>query len=247
MASRATTTSSSLKRAAPSLVSSGLIGIPCSLYIDDRHNGELQVPLDRDEYCTIDNGDARHCAAAESAVFLVAYHLVRLGYFLRLTKSVLVPTQTVPYLGFLSDSAPEVFHLRPEKRQSFLALVKDALGKPFVTVKTLQRLAGKCVSFSLVVPAAKLFTRAMNAAISRGQRINANHTLTGKLKDEIKHWLFLEGWDDPLPWREERHVRVVIATDASNSGWGVSILAPFSGQVSDYWNLGSCSGGIWRR
>ena len=79
----------------------------------------------------------------------------------------------------------------------------------------------------------------MNAAISRGQRINANHTkplpLTGKLKDEIEHWLFLEGWDDPLPWREERHVRVVIATDASNSGWGGSILAPFSGQVSDYW------------
>ena len=113
------------------------------------------------------------------------------------------------------------------------------VGKPFVTVKTLQRLAGKCVSFSLVVPAAKLFTQAMNAAISRGQRINANHTkplpLTGKLKDEIEHWLFLEGWDDPLPWREERHVRVVIATDASNSGWGGSILAPFSGQVSDYW------------
>ena len=110
------------------------------------------------------------------------------------------------------------------------------VGKPFVTVKTLQRLAGKCVSFSLVVPAAKLFTQAMNAAISRGQRINANHTkplpLTGKLKDEIEHWLFLEGWDDPLPWREERHVRVVLATDVSNSGW---ILAPFSGQVSDYW------------
>ena len=112
-------------------------------------------------------------------------------------------------------------------------------GKPFVTVKTLQRLAGKCVSFSFVVLAAKLFTREMNAAISRGQRINAKHTkplpLTGKLKDEIEHLLFLEGWDDPLPWREERHVRVVIATNASNSGWSGSILAPFSGQVSDYW------------
>ena len=81
------------------------IGIPCSLYIDDRHNGELQVPLNIGEYCTIDNGDARHRAAAESAVFLVAYHLVRLGYFLGLAKSVLVPSQTVPYLGFLSDSA----------------------------------------------------------------------------------------------------------------------------------------------
>ena len=39
-----------------------------------------------------------------------------------------------------------------------------------------------------------------------------------------------------IPCRgREWHVRVVIATDASNSGWGGSILAPFSGQVSDYW------------
>ena len=169
----------------------------------------------------------------------MAYHLVRLGYSLGLANSVLVPSQKVPYLGFLSESAREVFHLRPEKRQRFLALVKDVLGKPFATVKTLQRLAGKCVSFSVVVPAAKLFTREMNAAISRGQRINANHTkplpLTGKLKDEIAHWLFLEGWDDPLSWREERHIRAVIATDVSNSGWGGSILATFSGQVSDCW------------
>lgn len=155
---------------------------------------------------------------------------MRLGYFL-------VPSQTVPYLGFIFDSVQEVFHLKPEMRLSFLALVKDVLGKPFVTVKTPQRLAGKCVSPSLVVPAAELFTREMNAIISKGQRINANHTkplpLTVKLKDEIEHWLFLKGWDDPLPWREERHVRVVIANDASNSGWGGSILAPFSGQVSD--------------
>ena len=79
--------------------------MPFSLYIDDRHNVELQVLLDRGESCTIDNGDARHRAAAESAIFLVAYHLVRLGYFLGLAKSVLVPSQTVPYLGFLSDSA----------------------------------------------------------------------------------------------------------------------------------------------
>ena len=119
--------------------------------------------------------------------------MVRLGYFLGLAKSVLVPSQMAPYFGFLSDSAREVFHLKSEESQCFLALVKDVLGKPFVTVKTLQRLAGKSVSFSLVVPATKLFTREMNATILRGQRIEANHSkslpLTGKLRDEIEHWL----------------------------------------------------------
>ena len=33
------------------------------------------------------------------------------------------------------------------------------------------------------------------------------------LKDEISHWLFLRTWDDPLPWRDERHLRI-------SSRWG---------------------------
>ena len=41
---------------------------------------------------------------------------------------------------------------------------------PCVTVKTLQRLAGKCVSFGLAVPVAGLFTREMNSAISKSKR-----------------------------------------------------------------------------
>ena len=39
-----------------------------------------------------------------------------------------------------------------------------------VTVKTLQRLVEKCVSFSLAVPAARLFTKQINSAIAKGQR-----------------------------------------------------------------------------
>ena len=57
-------------------------GVPCLLYIDDRHNGQLQVPLDKGEYSLLKTNDARNNAAASSAIFLVAFHLVRLGYFL---------------------------------------------------------------------------------------------------------------------------------------------------------------------
>ena len=60
---------------------------PCLLYIDDRHNGELQVPLGKGKYASLTTVDERHQAAARSAIFLVAYHLVKLGYFLGLEKS----------------------------------------------------------------------------------------------------------------------------------------------------------------
>ena len=60
----------------------------------------------------------------------------------------------------------EVFHLIPEKKHKFVTLVQETLQSTYVSVKTLQRLVGKCTSFSQAVPGARLFTREMNAAIS---------------------------------------------------------------------------------
>ena len=79
----------------------------------------------------------------------------------------------VPYLGFLSDSVRMVFHLIAEKKGKFLNLIRETLSCRVVSVKTLQRLAGKCISFSLVVPGALLFTREMNCAISN--HITSHH------------------------------------------------------------------------
>lgn len=139
------------------------IGIPCLLYIDDSHNGQLQVSLSKGQYSLLANQEDRMRAAANAAIMVVTYYLVRLGYFLALSKSVLKLQKRIRYLGFEADSATQCFHLFAEKRHKFLQLVKDMLDTPMVTVKSLQRLAGKCVSFSLVVPGAKLFTREMNS------------------------------------------------------------------------------------
>lgn len=50
------------------------LGVPCLLYIDDRHNGQLQVSLDKGQYNTLDFIDERNLAAAKSAVFRIAFH-----------------------------------------------------------------------------------------------------------------------------------------------------------------------------
>ena len=64
---------------------------PCLLYIGDRHGGQLPVSLDKGKYNTLDSIEERNLAAAKSAVSLVAFHLVRVGYFLDLSKSILIP------------------------------------------------------------------------------------------------------------------------------------------------------------
>ena len=80
-----------------------------------------------------------------------------LGYFIGLKKSHLVPKQVVPYLGFLVDSVQQAFLLIEEKKQKFLSLSRSVLSSPSTDLKTLQRLSGKCISFSLAVPGARLF------------------------------------------------------------------------------------------
>jgi hypothetical protein len=42
-------------------------------------------------------------------------------------------------------------------------------------------------------------------------------------------------WCHSVPWRDERHIYVTIASDASAFGWGGSMTSPMPLQVSDYW------------
>ena len=99
------------------------MGISCSLYIDDRHNGQLQMSPKQGAYASFRSLDEHNLAAAKSAIFFVAYFLIKLGHFLGLAKSVLMPRKVVPYLGYLSDSSRKVFSLIPEK-EKFLNLIQ---------------------------------------------------------------------------------------------------------------------------
>ena len=124
----------------------------------------------------------------------------------------------------------------PGKKVKFITFVRDILGNSYATVKTLQCLAGKCVSFCRAVPPARLFTREMNPAISQGLRSQKAVLLHGALQEEISHWLFLVTWDDPLPWRDEQHVQISVAMAASASVWGATVISPLGQEMSDYWS-----------
>jgi len=60
------------------------VGFPCSLYIDDRRNGQLQISPRQGAYAAFANPDEHNLAAAKSAVSLVAFVLNKLRYFLGL-------------------------------------------------------------------------------------------------------------------------------------------------------------------
>lgn len=136
------------------LIATGYIrtlGVPCSQYIDDRHFGQLITAS------SVGWSDLRK---AEAAAYIAVSILTRLGYTLALGKSHLRPSQTVKYLGYISDSSRGAFILPEEKKIRFRDLREEILSSRMCDVKKLMKFAGKTSSFSIAVPAARLYSRA---------------------------------------------------------------------------------------
>lgn len=108
----------------------------------------------------------------------------------------------VPYLGFLSDSARQVFHLIPEKKNKLLKLIREVLDTKTVTIKTPQHLVN-------VFPSPYSFLGhnclpKIYEALSKGHLSSKLIRVCRALREKISHWFFLETWDDSLPRRDER-------------------------------------------
>ena len=197
-------------------------GVPCCQYIDDRHLGQRR-PRSLDQTDTqIHRPSSFELAAA--ANYVAVCILTSLGYFLNLAKSVFVPVQHLVYLGLCCDSTLIAFSLPSDKIRQFAELREQILSEQSVSLVCLQKIIGKCISFSLVVPAAKLFTREMNLAVSKSLKSKKFVKITGSLRKELEYWRFLDTWEDHMTWREKSHISLSLASDASGLGWGGALL-----------------------
>ena len=155
-----------------------------------------------------------------AAIYCILSLLVDLGYTIGITTSVLYQTTSVEYLGLTVDSLKQAFIVPRRKIEALAVLRKNILGcKKYTNVKTLQRFQVKCISLSLAVPVAKLFIQEMSHAFASADS-NGRVSLTPALKEELSYWQFLDSWQDWLPWRDEKHVRLSLSSDASGFRWG---------------------------
>ncbi|KAJ8300402.1 LOW QUALITY PROTEIN: hypothetical protein KUTeg_021921 [Tegillarca granosa] len=178
------------------------LGVPCLQYIDDRLISEWV-------HKGVCGGSP---TLAYKGLYIVCQVLIRLGYFIALTKCNFEPPQILLYLGMLIDSRKLAFILPAQKKERFCCLRENILHRETVDIKTLQRFAGKCVSFVLAVPAARLYSREKFKAVR------------GKLRQEIEFWKFLDTWEGFIPWKSEKHLQLNLATDSSGYKWGAYLL-----------------------
>ena len=93
---------------------------------------------------------------------------------------------------YLVDSVCQSFLLIEEKKQKFLFLLCIFLESDATDVKTLQRLSGKCISFSLATPGTHPFLNEVYLAIGKGLRYGSSNLIpiSGPLREELQQWLF---------------------------------------------------------
>ena len=152
--------------------------------------------------------------------------LVCLGYFFGLSKSVPVPQTRIRFLGFLSDSILQAFLIPQDKRIKFATLCDSILHCRTASIKTLHCFLGKVTSFSLAVLAAQLYTREVYRAISLANRSSLPIKGVGDFCSNIAHWRFLDSWSEHLPWMDERHLVVIVTSNASQYARGGIVYNP---------------------
>ena len=128
------------------------------------------------------------------------------------------------------NSLVPAFFIPGDKKERFLSFVRSVLANRWVSLTTLQRL-------SLVIPACKLYTREILAAIAYLNKNNKQVIPSSpRLREQLSYWLSLETWQQCLQWRVERHSVITLHFDSSKGAWGAVVVQDGKKTViRDYW------------
>ena len=160
---------------------------------------------------------------------MVAFHA---GFYLNLTKSILIPQTLIRYLGIMVDSQEEMFYIPEDRVDNLLALILKVENQNSVSIKQIETIVGKCRSMSLAVPAAILYTRAQYSLLTsllqpKGHSTNKQrlHPLTLEYKEELLIWKKLRSaLINGSKWYGTTHTYAHVSnsishTDASSRRW----------------------------
>ena len=150
---------------------------------------------------------------------------LRLGVIVNLSKSSLVPTQTLDYLGMTLETSPLRVFPTLKRVQKFSLLLQEFLSDRLHPVSAWRSLLGMMSSMSAIVPGSRLRMRSLQLRLNA-----AGHLL---LDDH------LVSWDDGCLrdlrwWSNDSHLLVGLSlgdylpdlclfSDASDQGWGAAL------------------------
>ena len=158
--------------------------------------------------------------------------LESLGFTVNYQKSVLIPSTTIEFLGFLVDSKTLTLSLPKEKIKKAKKACQSILDNPLPSIQQLSQLLGYLTSTIQAVFPAPIHFRYLqidkNKALSTCQDYSATLRLSQHAKKELIWWRDnLEAWNGKALVSGEPDL--IIETDASRKGWGASCMGQTTG------------------
>ncbi|XP_029909243.1 uncharacterized protein LOC115360460 [Myripristis murdjan] len=155
---------------------------------------------------------------------LLTEHLGNLGFRINLEKSVLLPCQTISFIGLFIDSAQARVKLTGERLQALRDCLDLFQRGKFVSFRLCHRLLGLMASALVVVPMGRLYMKGI-------QRWVASHRLDPRRQGSHRVRVSVDCTAALIPWRKRGFLtqgvpmgvvlcRKLITTDASLVGWG---------------------------
>ena len=156
------------------------------------------------------------------AIEYLVYLFEQLGFTVNKEKSVLTPTRTLTFLGFILDSVRMEVRLTEEKKQKLVQVSEQILDTEQPSVRDVAGLVGMMVAYSPAVEYAGVhFKNLEKDKIKALKRCKGNFDRSMWISHEgeadIRWWL--KNYHNPRKIRRE-DPDVELFTDASHAGWG---------------------------
>jgi hypothetical protein len=143
------------------------------------------------------------------------------GFVVNFEKSLLVPTQEGPWLGFIADLKQGLFTVPPHKIHRLLDAINEVPLHGRVAVRAIARIVGQIIAMSLALgPITRLRSRALYTFINQRWSWFDSIPLPADAREELEFWRSCIAHFNGNPiWFSPGCTRVVY-TDASGTGYG---------------------------
>lgn len=164
--------------------------------------------------------------------------LLDLGWHINYEKSVLTPSTIITFLGYIINTSGRSgfaeISIAVSRIKTLKKCIKLCLKSDFIMAKRLAKIAGLCVSMSMVILPAKLLLRNVYRALSSRRNWESEVCLNTQARVELEWWLlYVDNWNQtPII---ARPIDIQLTTDASHLGWG-AVLETYGMEASGQWN-----------
>lgn len=194
-----------------------VFGIPSLTYLDDNFSGSMWRAL---------HNEGSMQATARWGVRVQLWLSFLAGYTISIKKSVIEPVRELVWLGITINSLRCDFSIPEGKKESFLKMVTSSLRSGSITIRDMEKIAGKGISFVVAIgEAAMLYTREIFnclSAVRSGKMASSSGIvkLSRRLRHVFEVWIKFLDLFDGSPWMRTEHETLRIETDASSRRWG---------------------------